>query len=334
MVDLTTGYLGIRLHSPLVASAGPLCRDVDNIRRMEDAGLGAVVLHSLFEEQIDLESEALDMALSGGEESYAESLSYFPDLTSYNIGPEAYLEHIRKAKAAVRIPVIASLNGVSTGGWLRYAGLMQEAGADALELNIYDLPTDPDLSGERIEAGYCDLVREVASRVHIPVAVKLAPFFSSIPHIARRLDKAGAQALVLFNRFYQPDFDLQTLEVVPDLTLSNSSELRLRLHWVAILYGKVKADLAITGGVHNAIDALKAMLAGARVAMMTSVLLQRGISYAQAMRDELVQWMEEHEYESVHQLQGSMSYQSVASPSAYERGNYMRVLSSYVPRDR
>ena len=334
MVDLTTSYLGIRLRSPLVASAGPLCRDLDNIRRMEDSGLGAVVLHSLFEEQIDLESESLDLALSGGEESYAESLSYFPDLTSYNIGPEAYLEHIRKAKAAVRIPVIASLNGVSTGGWLRYAALMQEAGADALELNIYDLPTDPDLSGERIEAGYCDLVREVASRVRIPVAVKLAPFFSSIPHIARRLDNAGAQALVLFNRFYQPDFDLQTLEVVPDLTLSNSTELRLRLHWVAILYGKVKADLAITGGVHNAIDGLKAMLAGARVAMMTSVLLQRGIAYAQTMKDELVQWMEEHEYESVHQLQGSMSYQSVASPSAYERGNYMRVLSSYAPRDR
>jgi dihydroorotate dehydrogenase (fumarate) len=334
MVDLTTSYLGIRLRSPLVASAGPLCRDVDNIRRMEDAGLGAVVLHSLFEEQIDLEGEALDQALSGGEESYAESLSYFPDLTAYNIGPEAYLEHIRKAKAAVRIPVIASLNGVSTGGWLRYAGLMQQAGADALELNIYDLPTDPDLSGERIEAGYCELVRQVASRVHIPVAVKLAPFFSSIPHIARRLDEAGARALVLFNRFYQPDFDLQTLEIVPDLTLSHPSELRLRLHWVAILYGKVKADLAITGRVHTAVDALKAMLAGGRVAMMTSVLLQRGISYAQAMKEDLVQWMEEHEYESVHQLQGSMSYQSVASPSAYERGNYMRVLSSYAPRDR
>ncbi len=332
MVDLTTSYLGIRLRSPLVASAGPLCRDVDNIRRMEDAGLGAVVLHSLFEEQIDLESEALDQALSGGEESYAESLSYFPDLTAYNIGPDAYLEHIRKAKAAVRIPVIASLNGVSTGGWLRYAALMQEAGADALELNIYDLPTDPDFSGERIEAGYCDLVREVVARVHIPVAVKLAPFFSSIPHVARRLDDAGAKGLVLFNRFYQPDFDLQTLEVIPDLTLSHPSELRLRLHWVAIIYGKVKADLAITGGVHSAVDALKAMLAGARVAMMTSVLLQRGISYAQAMKEDLVQWMEEHEYESVHQLQGSMSYQSVSSPSAYERGNYMRVLSSYAPR--
>ena len=230
--------------------------------------------------------------------------------------------------------MIASLNGVSTGGWLRYAALMQEAGADALELNIYDLPADPDFSGERIETGYCELVREVASRVRIPVAVKLAPFFSSIPHIARRLDEAGAQALVLFNRFYQPDFDLQTLEVVPDLTLSHPAELRLRLHWVAILYGKVKADLAITGGVHSAIDALKAMLAGARVAMMTSVLLQRGISYAQSMKEELVQWMEEHEYESVHQLQGSMSYQSVASPSAYERGNYMRVLSSYAPRER
>jgi dihydroorotate dehydrogenase (fumarate) len=332
MVDLTTSYLGIRLRSPLVASAGPLCRDVDNIRRMEDAGLGAVVLHSLFEEQIDLESEALDQALSGGEESYPESLSYFPDLTAYNIGPDAYLEHIRKAKAAVRIPVIASLNGVSTGGWLRYAALMQEAGADALELNIYDLPTDPDFSGERIEAGYSDLVREVASRVHIAVAVKLAPFFSSIPHIARRLDDAGAKGLVLFNRFYQPDFDLQTLEVIPDVTLSHPTELRLRLHWVAIIYGKVKADLAITGGVHSAIDALKAMLAGARVAMMTSVLLQRGISYAQAMKADLEQWMEEHEYESVHQLQGSMSYQSVSSPSAYERGNYMRVLSSYAPR--
>jgi dihydroorotate dehydrogenase (fumarate) len=332
MVNLTTKYLGLNLRSPLVASAGPLCKDIDHLRRMEDAGLAAVVLHSLFEEQIEVESEELDRTLSLGAESYAESLSYLPEMGSYNIGPDAYLDHIRRAKEAVRIPVIASLNGTSMGGWIRYARLMEEAGADGLELNVYDLPTNADTTGAAVEAGYIDLVKRVTKSVHIPVAVKIGPFFSSIPNMVRRLDDAGAKAVVLFNRFYQPDFDLQTLEVVPDLLLSNSSELLLRLHWVAICYGKIHGDLAITGGVHTAFDVLKSMMAGARVAMMTSVLLRRGIGFASEIERELIDWMEENEYESIHQMQGSMSYNSVSNTSAFERGNYMRVLSSYALR--
>ncbi len=334
MVNLTTKYLGLDLRSPLVASAGPLCKDIDHIRRMEDAGLSAVVLHSLFEEQIEVEGEQLDRTLELGAESYAESLSYLPEMGSYNIGPDAYLDHIRRSKEAVKIPVIASLNGTSMGGWIRYARLMEEAGADGLELNVYDLPTSADKTGAEMEASYIDLVKHVTKSVHIPVAVKIGPFFSSIPNMVRRFDDAGAKAVVLFNRFYQPDFDLQTLEVVPDLILSNSSELLMRLHWVAICYGKIRGDLGITGGVHTAFDVLKSMMAGARVAMMTSVLLRRGIGFASEIERELIDWMEENEYESIHQMQGSMSYHSVANASAFERGNYMRVLSSYALRTR
>ena len=332
MIDLSTSYLGLHLQSPLVASAGPLCEEGGNIRRMEDAGAAAVVLHSLFEEQIDLETSHLDRYLSHGTESFAESLTYFPDMASYRLGPDAYLEHVRRAKAAVQIPVIGSLNGVSTGGWIEYARKIEQAGADAIELNVYYIPTDPKVPGSRVEQMYVDLVRDVTESVHIPVALKLGHAWTALGHVAERLDGAGADALVLFNRFYLPDFDLESLEVVPQLTLSSSFELLVRLHWVAILFGHVRADLAVTGGVHTGQDVLKAMMAGARVAMMTSALLQRGIGHLGLVRREVLTWMETHEYESIRQMQGSMSYRSVREPSAFERANYMKVLSSYVLR--
>jgi dihydroorotate dehydrogenase (fumarate) len=329
MPDLKTKYLGLELKNPLVASSGPLCKDVGQILKMQDAGVAAVVLHSLFEEQINLESNDLDRFLSQETESFAEALSYFPDMQSYNVGPEGYLQHIRKVKEAVDIPVIASLNGVSTGGWIRYAKLMEEAGADGLELNVYYMPTDMELDSARIEQMYSDLVSHVKASVRIPVAVKLGPFFSAIPNMVKRLDAAGADGVVLFNRFYQPDFDLEALEVAPNLTLSDSSELLLRLHWVAVLFGAVKTDLAITGGVHTAEDVVKSMMAGARAAMMTSALLRNGPDYPAKVLASLVEWMEKHEYVSIAQMQGSMSKRSVAEPAAFERANYMKVLSSY-----
>ncbi len=329
MTDLTTTYLGLNLKNPLVASASPLCEHLDNIKRMEDAGAGAVVLHSLFEEQIMFESNHLDRFLTHGTESFAESLSYFPDLGNYKLGPDGYLDHVRRAKAAVGIPIIGSLNGVSTGGWIRYAKMIQEAGADALELNVYYIPTDPEMTSTQVEQMYLDLVRDVKATLKIPVAVKLGHAFTAIANLVRRLDQAGADGLVLFNRFYQPDFYLENLEAAPRLTLSNSYELLLRIHWVAILYGRIKADLAITGGVHTAEDVLKAMMSGARVAMMTSALLKNGIGHLAKVRGDLLAWMEEHEYASIREMQGSMSYRSVAQPAAFERGNYMKVLSSY-----
>jgi dihydroorotate dehydrogenase (fumarate) len=333
MIDLSTRYLGLSLANPLVASPSPLCESLDNIRRMEDAGAAAVVLHSLFEEQIDVESHHLDRYLSHGTESYAESMSYFPDLHDYNLGPDGYLEHIRRAKAAVGIPIVGSLNGVSTGGWVTFARKIEQAGADALELNIFYVPTDPALTGGEVEQMYVDLVRDVKRSVAIPVAVKLGHSFTALANLAQRLDGAGADALVLFNRFYLPDFDLDALDVVPRLTLSSSSELLVRLHWIAILYGHVRADLAATGGVHGPEDVLKAMMAGARVAMLTSALLQRGIDHLARVRAGLLDWMETHEYASIRQMQGSMSYRSVAEPAAFERANYMKVLSSYALRD-
>jgi len=329
MTDLTTDYLGFTLSSPLVASASPLCEDLDNLRRLEDAGAAAVVLHSLFEEQLARESEVLDRALSAGTDSHAEALSYFPDLASYNLGPEGYLEHVRKAKAALGIPVIASLNGVSSGGWVDYARKMEQAGADALELNVYFIPTDAHLTGAAVEQQYCDLVRDVRAAIRIPLAVKVGHQFTAFANMARRLEEAGAGALVLFNRFYQPDLDVENLEVVSALSLSQPYELLLRLHWVAVLYGRLQADLAVTGGVHAAGDVLKAMMAGANVAMMTSALLRRGIGHLTAVRQELAAWMNEHEYESVRQMRGSLSQRSTANPEAYERANYVKVLSSY-----
>src|SRR5215469_2987161 len=269
MPDLTTTYLGLQLRNPLVASASPLSKKVDTLRRLEDAGAAAVVMYSLFEEQITHESQELDHYLERGTHVYAESLSYFPDLASYNLGPEPYLEHLHRVKQAVDIPVIGSLNGISSGGWVQYAQRIEQAGADALELNIYYLPTDPDLSGAELEEEYVKLVRDVRATVKIPIALKLSPFFTALPHIASRFMQAGANGLVLFNRFYQPDFDLEELEVIPNLELSTSHELRLPLRWFALLYGRVEADLALTSGVHTAQDVLKAVMAGASVAMTT-----------------------------------------------------------------
>lgn len=328
-MDLSTDYLGLQLANPIVISPSPLQHDMDNIRRMEDAGAAAVVLQSLFEEQITIESEDLSLSLDAGSESFPEALSYLPDLQSYNAGPEPYLEHIAKAKQSVGIPVIASLNGVSLGGWTRYAKLMQQAGADALELNMYYLPADPKLQGTALEHQYCEVVQKVKRSIQIPLAVKLSPFFSSIPNILTRIDEAGADALVLFNRFYQPDIDLENLETVPRLALSTSSELLLRLNWVAILFGHLEADMAITGGVHTAEDVLKSMMAGAKVAMMTSAILQNGIPHIGQVLTGLRQWMEEHEYDSIRIMQGSMSRQKTPNSVDFERNNYMKVLSSW-----
>jgi dihydroorotate dehydrogenase (fumarate) len=329
MTNLTTKYLGLTLKNPLVASASPLCKEIANIRKMEDAGASAVVLHSLFEEQINIESNELDRMLWDSASTSAEANDYFPDLGNYNIGPDGYLEHIRKAKAAVKIPIIGSLNGVSKGGWIRYAKDMEQAGADAVELNIYFVPTDPKMTSGDIEKNYVELVKEVKGSVKVPVAVKIGPYFSAMANMGVQLDNAGADGLVLFNRFYQPDFDLEQLEVVPNLVLSRSNELKLRLHWVAILFGKIKADMAITGGVHIAEDVVKSMMAGAKVAMMTSALLEHGIEYLTMLEANLRSWLEQHEYESIEQMQGSMSHKNVAHPAAFERANYMKVLNSY-----
>jgi dihydroorotate dehydrogenase (fumarate) len=334
MIDLTTRYLGMTLKNPLVVSASPLAEEIGNVRRMEDAGAAAVVLPSLFEEQIQVESNTLDQFLSQGTESFAESLTYIPNMTGYNLGPDGYLEHLRRTKQAVSIPIIGSLNGTSTGGWVGYAKKIEEAGADALELNIYFISTDVEMAGEQVEQMYVDLVAQVKASIHVPVAVKIGPYFSSLPNTAKRLNQAGADALVLFNRFYQPDFDLENLEVVPNLILSTPHELLLRLNWVAVLYGKVAADLAVTGGVHTGLDVLKSMMAGARVAMMTSALFRNGIGHLAAVQAELRKWMEEHEYESIQQMQGSMSQRAVADPSAFQRANYVKVLSSYAMKPR
>jgi dihydroorotate dehydrogenase (fumarate) len=332
MSDLTTKYLGLKLKSPLLASASPLCESVENIKRLEDHNLAAVVLPSLFEEQLELDSLSVDSDLARGAESFPESANFFPDLQTYNLGPDGYLELIRHAKEAVDIPVIASLNGVSNGGWLQYARLMEEAGADAIELNIYSIATDPAVSGSEVEQGYIDLVRQLKRTIRIPVAVKLSPFFSAPANMGVRLDEARADGIVLFNRFYQPDFDIEHMEVSPNLTLSRPEELLLRLHWTAILRGHVRADLGVTGGVHGSRDVIKCILAGARVAFMTSALLRNGVQHAAHVLTELDRWLEEHEYSSVQQMCGSMSHGAVPDPSAFERGNYMKVLSSYTLR--
>ena len=333
-MDLTTSYMGFLLRSPIVASASPLCDSLENIRRFEESGVGAVVLPSLFEEQLEVETDAVHSDLSRGAESYPESLNYFPNLQNYNLGPDAYLELIRKARAVVSIPVIASLNGTSAGGWTHYAKLIEQAGASALELNIYDIVADPLRRGSEVEEDYCQLVKQVKETVGIPVAVKLSPFFTAIANIALRLDQAGADGLVLFNRFYQPEIDIEALEIIPSLVLSQSNELPLRLHWMAILFGTVRASLAVTGGIHSGRDVLKAMMAGANVAMMTSAFFQNGIRHANVVLHEISRWMEEHEYESIQQMRGSMSRRSVPNPSALDRANYIRVLSSYTLNPR
>jgi dihydroorotate dehydrogenase (fumarate) len=334
MADLTTTYLGLKLKNPLVASPSPLTEKVENVKRMEEAGIAAIVMYSLFEEQIIHESLELDHFLNRGTETYAESLTYFPNIGRYSLAPDKYLERLEKNKRAVNIPVMGSLNGVSNGGWIEYARKIQEAGADALELNIYYLPTDLKLTSDQMEENYLNLVNNVHSKVSIPLAVKLPPFFTALPNFANRLVEAGADGLVLFNRFYQPDFDLENLEVTPNLVLSNSDELRLPLRWIAILYGKVKTDLALTTGVHTGEDAIKAMMAGANVAMTTSALLKRGTSAIPQILGGMEAWMTENEYQSVTQMRGSMSQGSVAEPASFERANYMKVLNSYNPEFR
>jgi len=334
MVDLSTTYLGLELATPLVVSASPLCESVENVQRMEEAGAGAVVLHSLFEEQLEIESLDFDRAFSRGTEGYAEAITYFPDMTGYNLGSEGYLDLIRRLKKTVKIPIIASLNGVTPGGWLHYACAVEEAGADALELNVYDLASDPVRSSLQVEQGYRDLITALKADLKIPLSVKLSPFFTAPVAFARSLSEAGANGLVLFNRFYQPDFNLESLEVQPALHLSTPGELLLRLHWVALMYGQVNLDLAVTGGVHGGLDVLKSMMAGAKVAMMTSALMKHGIEYLTQIKGHLKHWMGEHGYESIRQMQGSMSFRSVADPWAFERANYMKVLRSFAVRER
>jgi dihydroorotate dehydrogenase (fumarate) len=329
MVDLTTTYLGLSLKNPLVASASPLSQKLETAQQLAESGIAAIVMYSLFEEQIIRESLKLHEDLSRGAYSHPEALTYIPEIGQYSVGPETYLEHLRKVKAAVRVPVIGSLNGVSSGGWVNYAKKIEAAGADALELNVYSLANDPDLTSAELEDQHVALVSDVRGQVRIPLAVKLSPFYTALPNFARRLVDAGADALVLFNRFYQPDFDLEMLEVVPNLVLSNSHELRLPLRWVAILYGKIKADFALTSGVHTADDVVKSVMAGASVAMTTSELLQNGVGQVAKILDGVRLWMEEHEYVSVEQMKGSMSQGAVAEPAAFERANYMKVLSSY-----
>lgn len=328
-MDIRTEYMGLSLKNPIVPSSSPLSHNVDGIRRLEDAGAAAVVMYSLFEEQITAESFYLDYYLNHGTDSYAESLNYFPELQQYNIGPDEYLNLIRSAKEAVNIPIIGSLNGVSTGGWIDYACLIEEAGADALELNVYYIPTSTYLMGAEVEYIYTDILRDVKNAVEIPVAMKLSPYFSSTANLAHRLWEGGANGLVLFNRFYQPDFDLEKLEVVSRLVLSNSDELRLPLCWVAMLYGRVPVDFAITSGVHTYEDVLKSLMAGAQVTMMASELLKNGINRIGEILKDMKRWMEEHQYESVRQMIGSMSQKNVIEPAAFERANYMKMLASF-----
>ncbi len=330
-MDLSTTYMGLELRNPLVASASPLSRTLAGLRRLEEAGAGAVVMYSLFEEEVTLASEQLDHYLSYFTESFAEALTWVPNGRDYRIGPEQYLEHLRRAKQALSIPVIGSLNGSSSGGWTSYAREIEQAGADGLELNPYCVCTDPEMDGRAVEEQLLAIVQAVRSAVSIPVAVKLSPFYSAIAHLARRLAAAGANALVLFNRFYQPDLDLEDLEVQPHLLLSTSDELRLPLRWVAILYGQVPAELAITTGVHTYEDALKGLMAGAQVTMMTSELLQNGPRRIGQMLGEMARWMEERGYESVAEMRGSMSRARVERPNAFERANYVQVLQSWRP---
>ena len=326
MTDLSTTYLGLKLRSPLVVSASPLSRDLDGIRRLEEAGASAVVLYSLFEEQLRQEEVDLNYHLTAGTESFAESLTYFPQASEFHTGPEGYLKHIRKAKAAVKIPVIASLNGSTLGGWTKFAAEIERAGADAIECNVYYIPTDPTVSAAHIEQTYLDILQAVKATVTIPVAIKLSPFFSNLSNMAHRLDEAGADALVLFNRFYQPDIDLEELEIRPNVLLSTPQALRLPLTWIGILHGRVKASLAATGGVHTAEDAVKLLMVGANVTMMCSSLIRHGIDHLRHVERELRDWMEAHEYESVAQMQGSMSQLKCSDPGAFERAQYMRAV--------
>lgn len=329
MANLKTKYMGLELKNPIVPSAAPLSESVDGIKRMADAGASAVVMFSLFEEQLKIEQNAESELLAAGTESFAESLSYFPKVDDYHVGPEQYLDLINKASQAVDIPIIGSLNGFSPEGWISYAKKMQDAGAKAIELNIYHLPTDPKLSGAKVEKMYVDVVKAVSSSVTVPVAVKLSPYFSATANMAKKLKSAGAKALVLFNRFYQPDFDLETMSVAPTLSLSSPANMRLPLRWIAILYGRVKVSLAATSGVQTAQEVVKYILAGADVVMTTSSLLQKGVGNITNLIEGLENWMEEKEYVSIKQMKGSMSQKSVADPAAFERANYIKIIEKY-----
>jgi dihydroorotate dehydrogenase (fumarate) len=328
-MDLTTRYLGLKLKNPIVPSASPLSYTIDGMKQLEDAGASAIVMYSVFEEQIAHETSELLHYLSQGTESYSEAISYFPDVQQYNTGPDEYLELIKKAKEALEIPVIGSLNGVSVGGWTDYAKKIQDAGADALELNVYYIPTDIKVPGTEIEHQYIELLKSIKKSIRIPVAVKLSPYFSAMANMAKNLDNAGADALVLFNRFYQPDIDLETLEISPCVNLSSSQEMRLPLRWIAILYGHVKANLAATSGIHDAEGVLKMLMAGADVTMMCSALLKHGPDHIKKVLRDMEKWMTENEYNSVSQMKGSLSQKSVADPAAFERANYMKSLYSY-----
>jgi dihydroorotate dehydrogenase (fumarate) len=332
--DLGTDYLGLALRCPLVASSSPLTGNLDGLRRLEDAGVGAVVLPSLFEEQLEAESMAVHGWLETGAEAHAEASGYSPELADYDLGSDSYLDLVQRAKQALQVPVIASLNGTTPGGWLEHARLLEQAGADALELNLYLVAADPALDAGVIEARERELVRAVREAVRLPLAVKLSPFFTALAHTARELVAAGADGLVLFNRFYQPDLDLETLSVRPHLVLSSRDELRLPLRWIGLLHGRVKASLAATTGIHEAEDALKVLLAGANVAMMASALLRHGPAHLARVRAALAAWLEDREYESVRQLRGSVSQGSAEDPDAFERANYVQTLHSWSSRFR
>jgi dihydroorotate dehydrogenase (fumarate) len=326
MIDLSTTYLGLQLRTPLVASASPLSQEIDGIRRLEDAGASAVVLYSLFEEQLRQETYELEHHLAEGTNSFAEAASFFPQPDEFRTGPEEYLNHIFRARKAVSVPIIASLNGTSLGGWTRYANLIEQAGANALECNIYSIPTDPNLTSSAVEEQYLDILRAVKSAVSIPVAVKVSPFFSNMANMAKRFDDAGAHGLVLFNRFYQPDINLDELEIQPNVLLSTPQALRLPLTWIGILFGRIRANLAATSGVHGPEDVVKLLMAGADVTMLCSTLLRNGIGHLTHIEAGLLKWMEEHEYESVRQMKGSMSQIRCPNPSAFERAQYMKAV--------
>ncbi len=328
MIELRTNYLGLQLRTPLVASASPLSQELDGIRRLEDAGASAVVLYSLFEEQLRQESFELEYHLTESTDSFAEASSFFPQPNEFHLGPEGYLNHIRRAKQAVKLPIIASLNGTTVGGWTQYAKLIEEAGADALECNIYSIAADPDLTSLAIEKEYLDILKAVKSVVKIPVAIKLSPYFSNMANMAKRLDEVGANALVLFNRFYQPDINLEELEIQPNVLLSGPQALRLPLTWIGILYGRIRANLAATSGVHNSEDVVKLLMVGADVTMLCSALLRNGIDHLRKVEAGLLEWMEKHEYESVQQMKGSMSQIRCPNPSAFERAQYMKAVKS------
>jgi dihydroorotate dehydrogenase (fumarate) len=331
-MDLSTTYLGLKLRTPLVVSASPLSEELDDIKRMEDAGASAIVLYSLFEEQLTRDSLELDYHLTQHSESYAESLSYFPEPWDFHLGPEDYLEHIRRAKEAVKIPIIASLNGTTPGGWTGFAKALEEAGADALELNLYSIPTDPRMPGVEIEHGYLDIVEMIKPHINIPMAVKLSPFFSNLSHMARRFAEEGADGLVLFNRFYQPDINFEELEIQPNIILSTPQALRLPMRWIAILYGRISASLAATSGIHTARDILKMLLVGADVTMLCSVLFRHGIDTIRSLESDLINLMNEREFASVRQIKGSLSQIHCANPGEFERALYVQALQTYKPK--